>query len=230
MTRAAYEAMTILARYPALALPAARRRGHGVVLDAGTDILIEGYPRTGNSFAVAAFAASQPGPVRIAHHVHAPAHVLAAVRAGIPAIVLVRRPEEAVVDFLEVKPHLTAGQALRGYRRFYAPLVGFRDRLVVARFEDVMRDFGAVIRRVNERFHTSFREFEHTEENVRASLEAIDRYWAGREGPGLPLVGRTSRADRGDPVRDSLRAAYRDGRLLGLRSATERLYETLTSG
>src|SRR5437868_13667498 len=64
-----YEAKTLLARYPSLALPIARRRGHGEVLDDATEIVIEGYPRAASSFAVAAFRAAQGRPVGVAHHV-----------------------------------------------------------------------------------------------------------------------------------------------------------------
>jgi hypothetical protein len=39
----------------------------------------------------------------------------------------------------------------------------YRDRFVIARFEVVSTDFAKVIRRPNEYFGTSFREFEHTE-------------------------------------------------------------------
>ena len=208
--RAAYEAMTLVARYPRVALPVARWRGHGVVLGPGTDVLIEGYPRSANSFAVAAFGLAQPGPVRIAHHTHAPGHVLAAARTGVPAMVLIREPEEAVLEFVLVKPNLSIGQALRGYLRFYGPLLEHRDSFVVGSFPEVTTDFGKVIARLNERFGTDFLPFEHTEENVRACFEAMDGYWRGRTGRGLPMVGRTepSPSESDDEVRDGLRTQY----------------------
>ena len=112
--QALYELMTVVGRYPALALPAARNRRHGTLLQDDTEILIEGYPRSGNSFAVAALARAQARPVRIAHHAHVPGHVIAAARAGVPALVVIREPAEAVVEFVLVKPVVTVAQALRG--------------------------------------------------------------------------------------------------------------------
>jgi hypothetical protein len=190
--RGLYEVMTAGARYPWVALPVARWRGHGVPLSADTDIVIEGFPRSGNTFAVAAFAVAQPRPVRIAHHVHAPGHVIEAVRRGIPALVLIRRPEDVVREFVRIRPALTVAQAVRGYVRFYRPLVPHRDRFVVGSFDEVTGRFGSVIRRVNERFGSSFAEFEHTEDNLAKVQPAMDDYWRARTGPGLPLVGRTS--------------------------------------
>ncbi len=224
--RLRYEVKTLVAQHPVLALPVARRRGHGVLVNADTDILIEGYPRSANSFSVAAFELAQGRPVRIAHHVHAPAHVIAAARAGIPAIVLIRDPGDSVPEFVIAKPHVTIAQALRGYVRFYEPLMRHWDRFVVGRFQDVTTDFGAVIRRVNCRFGTDFREFQHTEENVRICFAAMERYWEGRIGRGPQLervVGRPS-APR-DRIKSELRRAYEAPHLARLRDRAERLCE-----
>jgi hypothetical protein len=223
--RATYEGMTIVARYPGLALPVARLRGHGAIVDVDTDVLIEGYPRSANSFAVAAFGLAQPGPVRIAHHTHAPAHVIAAVRRGIPALVLIREPEDAVLEFVIVKPHLNIGQALRGYLRFYEPLLAHRRGFVIGAFPEVTADFGAVIRRLNQRFGTRFAEFRHTRENVQACFDAMDGYWEGRVGKGLDLerlVGRPSAVR--EKMKDRLREGYRAERLAGTRKQAQRVY------
>jgi hypothetical protein len=59
-----WDAKNVVSRYPSVAIPIARRRGHGVVVDAGTDVVIEGYPRSANSFAVAAFDMPQARPLR----------------------------------------------------------------------------------------------------------------------------------------------------------------------
>ena len=203
---ALYEAMTFAARYPFLALPAARVLGHGIVVDRDTDVVIEGYPRSGNSFAVAAFAQAQPRPIRIAHHTHAPANVLTAARLGVPALVVVRDPEEAAVEFALVK-QIGIVRALRGYASFHEALLPRRDGFVVGEFGEVTTDLGPVIRRVNARFGTSFAEFRHTDDAVRESEEVMEAYWAGREGPGIPVLGRTS---AGADPREADRSALRE--------------------
>jgi hypothetical protein len=227
--RAAYEAKTLVARSPRLALPIARWRGHGVVVAGATDIAIEGYPRSANNFAVAAFVMAQPGPVRVAHHVHAPAHVIAAMGLGIPTLVLVRDPEDAVLELVIRRPALSIRQALRGYLRFYRPLLAHRDGFVVGSFVDVTSDFGAVIRRVNERFGASFAEFEHTRENVRACFDDIERHYrtVTSERDLERIVGRPSALR--DAMKDELRPAYHDAALRDVREAAERLFETFAS-
>src|SRR5439155_17059976 len=131
--RAAFEAKTLDARYPALAIPIARRR-HGIPFGPRTDVVIEGFPRTGTSFAVAAFAMAQPRPLEVACHVHAPAQVIAAVRAGVPSLVIVREPEDTVLSYAIRNPHIPLAQAIRGYVRFYGPLVPLRRGFVTATF------------------------------------------------------------------------------------------------
>src|SRR5919204_5168588 len=179
LQQALYQLKTIGALYPRLVVPAARLRGRGVPIGTDTDIVIEGFPRSANTFTVAAFTMSQRRPVRVAHHLHAPGHVIAAVRRGLPALVLVRQPEDAVLEYLIRRPQLTGAQAVRGYVRFYRPLVSHLDHFVVGSFEKVTTDLGAVIRRLNDRFGTDFVPFEHTDANVRRVFEAIDLDYAG---------------------------------------------------
>jgi hypothetical protein len=227
--RAWYEVKTIVAPYPALALPIARRR-HGVPLGPDTEIVIEGFPRTGTTFAEKAFAMAQGRSVRVACHVHAAAQLIGAARRGVPAIAVVRPPEETVLSFVIRHPHIRIRQALRGYIRFHEPLVPYRDRLVVAPFSEVTSDFGLTIRRVNERFGTSFAEFEHTDANVRRCFEEIDHEYCGREERGDALeriVARPSETRR--EIKESLVAQYRSPDLARLRARAGRAFEALAS-
>jgi hypothetical protein len=74
---------------------------------------------------------------------------------------LVREPDVALRD------------ALIAYTRFYRRLLPCRDRMVVADFGEVTTDFGAVTRRINDRFGTAFAEFEPTERNTNRCFELI---------------------------------------------------------
>jgi hypothetical protein len=228
-SRLAYEAGTILGRYPSAALAAARMRGHGEALGPDTDLVVEGYPRSANTFAVAAVSGAQPEPIRIAHHVHAPGHVIAAVRRGLPALVLVRDPDVAVIEFALLKPDLTLAQTLRGYVRFYAPLLPYVDGFAVATTEEVLADVAVAVRRVNGRFGTSFIEPAATEEAAEAARRRAREYMAGRGGAGLPLIGRTHETAEGrEGDRERLRTAYRSARLARARARARRLHETFT--
>ena len=222
--RGLFEGKTLIARYPALALPIARIR-HGEPLEADTEIAIEGFPRTGTSFAVAAFRLAQPRPVKIACHVHAPAQLIGAARRALPAVAIVRDPEDTTLSFVVRNPHLSVRQALLGYVRFYEPLVPILGQLVVGTFEQVTKDFDGIIRRVNERFGTAFVPFEPTEANVAEVFRQIEDDYLAR----LPdaeeferAVARPSAWREQEKIR--LQAAYRRTVPAALRARAERVY------
>ncbi|MFB3739559.1 MAG: hypothetical protein ACE14W_11430 [Candidatus Velamenicoccus archaeovorus] len=228
---AVYEAGTIAGRWPRVALPAARLLGHGEPLDGRTQLVVEGYPRSSNTLAVALIAAAQPGGVRIAHHIHAPAHVLEAVRRGLPVLVLIRAPAEAAVELVLTKPALSLRQALRGWLRFYGPLLPHRSSFVVARSDEIPDALPDVVERLNARFGLSLRP--PGADEARAAEAAMGAYWEGRSGPGLPLVGRTRAPDdtAGDAAQDRrgrLRRGYAAPSLRALRERAERLHRTFT--
>jgi hypothetical protein len=224
---------SVLGRFPAIALPilrSRRRDGFLAPIRDETEVVIEGFPRSGNTFAVAAFHFAQlPRDVKIAHHAHVPAQLLQAVRLGLPAVLLVRAPEECVLSLVVRDPSLGVAGVLRGWVRFHEPLVRVRDRLVVATFQEATTDVGAITRLVNERFATGFRPFDPTPENlerVRALIERGDLNTFGSaegvaRGGGLPGAGR-------EDLKDELRSAYGRPELARQRRRADNLYAQLT--
>lgn len=121
-----------------------------------TELVIDGFQGSANSFASDAFAARQQRPVQVAHHLHAPAQIIRAVRRGIPTIVTIREPSGAVLSLTSRWPHISVDQALRSYIRFYRAVQPYADGFVVSPFDDTTRRLDAVIQAVNHRFGTDF--------------------------------------------------------------------------
>ena len=225
-----------LKRYPKLYLSISRQRykpykgpfGTGVIsseaIDRHTDVVIEGPPRSGNTFAVVAFQLAQKQTASVAHHLHAAAQVVAAAEEEVPAIVLLRRPEEAIVSNVAsfgVPMYL----AFREYIQFYQDVLAVSGQFVVAKFETLISDYGIVIRRLNDRFGTRFAPFDHTQENVARCFETIDtHYKAGSTSVkytvARPLSARCVK-------KKALRARFRADRYAELRGEAARLYENL---
>jgi len=226
--RALYFVMTTAARHPWVALPLARLRDEGELVDRGTDILIESFPRCGSSFAVAAFRlAQEPRVMRVAYQTHAPGHVIAAVRRRVPALVLIREPTDVVISNLIRHPGRGVNGLLRGYVRFYEPLLTYRDRLVTGTFREVVGgSFGSVIRRVNDRFGTSFSEFDATEANVERCLREIDQEWRRRRGSDRDRLERIIPRPSGvrDDMKEDLRRHYLASAPAKLRDRAQDLY------
>jgi hypothetical protein len=92
----------------------------GLDLDERTDLLVESFPRCASSFALAAITVAQaPSVLRVAHHTHAPANVLRAIDLAVPALVLIRAPEDVAVSNMVRHPRRTPNDVLRGFLRFY---------------------------------------------------------------------------------------------------------------
>jgi len=121
-----------------------------------TEFVLDGFQGSANSFAAAAFEASQERPVAMAHHMHAPAQIIKAVRNGIPTLVLIREPVGTVLSITSRWPYISLRQALRSYVRFYEKIGPYRQGYVLSTFEETTRHFDRVIRRVNDRFGTDF--------------------------------------------------------------------------
>jgi hypothetical protein len=161
---------------------------------------------------VIAFQLAQNAHIRVAHHMHAVAPLIDAVERGVPTLITVRAPQATIISAMIRQPRVTAGQWLKTYAAFYERLMISRDGFVIATFEEVTSDFGAVIRRVNQRFSTDFREFDHTEANVQAVFTLIEEREEGP--PWQPSLNRfmsgfssvdeylfATRAYRGSPTK-----------------------------
>jgi hypothetical protein len=165
--RLRYRVRTLATEHPGPYLRFARRKYPGPsprVIGPDTEAVIDGYTRSASTFAVYAFQVAQPTPVRLAHHLHAPAQLMAAARRGLPTLMVIREPRGALLSQLVREPDVDLLDALYAYRRFHTSLMPYRDAFVVADFREVTADFGAVVRRLNAKFGTSFGVFGNTPE------------------------------------------------------------------
>ena len=198
------------------------------LIDASTELVIEGVRRSGNTFAVTAFRMAQDRPVALAHHLHAAGHVLRGVGLGLPVLVIVRPPADTVVSEAHYDPEITIRQSLRNYVRFHRRIAPHAAGILIATFDQVTSDFGAVIDRLNGLFGTEFRRFEHTEDNVRRCFEEMERRHGDRFGSVAEnRIARPSEVRRAGTQR--LLAEYGGDRLRALRERSEHIHEVLAA-
>jgi hypothetical protein len=141
-----------------------------------TQLVIEGCPRSGNSYALAAFRYSNDG-IGVASHRHSPTAVRTALRRGKAVIVIIRRPRDTIASGMQYDPSQPSKWAIQIYRHFYEGILPMADQFLVATFEEVTSDFGGVLRRCNERFGTNFIPYERTESSEQAVSEMLNG-WA----------------------------------------------------
>lgn len=139
-------------------------------------LVVEGFPRSSNTYAYSAFCLVNGVDPAIRPPNHSIRNVLIGAQRGLPVILLTRPPLDAVASQLLQRPQLEAPSILRSYIRFHTRALPVLDRVVVAPFDSVVHSFGAVITEVNRRFGTSFVPYEPTEENERRVREHVDRW------------------------------------------------------
>jgi hypothetical protein len=203
------------------------RKDQAHVVTPDTQLVIEGFPRSANTFARVAFNRAQSERVRIAHGLHVPAQVIRASRWRIPTLVLIRKPRDAVLSFA-VRDPISVEQALRYYLSFYESVEEYRDAYVLGRFEDVTENFGAVIRRLNIRFGTTFSLFRHDESNVDGVFARIEKNSRKRFGESS-LENKVSRpfASR-EKLKREVGYELENPKVRGLISRAETVYDRLT--
>jgi hypothetical protein len=229
LCRARYAGRIWLSGVPALYLPFARvkyRKVPNRLVEPDTELVIEGFQRSGNTFAVFAFEMAQERPIKSAHHLHSSAQVTRAVKLGIPVLLLIRDPRDSTVSHVIREPCVPMEQALRAWIRFYERAVPVRARVFVADFSRVSTDFGAVIRDFNIKYGTGYKEFDHTEENVARCFDLIEdrnkqRYGRLEEGK----VARPSEERRG--VKSELLGRFDDPALASTRRRAYEIYRSL---
>jgi hypothetical protein len=174
--QARHRVRTRLSEHPRIYLPLARYRHPGPspeVIGPDTDLVIDGYTRSATTFAVYALQLAQNRPVRLAHHLHAPAQLIQAAQQQVPTLALIREPEGAILSHLVREPWVDMRGAADGYARFYSHLLPWRSSFVVGDFDDVTNDFASVVDRLNERFGLHLQRFEATQANLDLCFELI---------------------------------------------------------
>ena len=171
--------------------------------------MIDGYFRSANTFSVEAFRSVNPS-VAVVEHLHSPFQFIRAARFGVPAILLIRQPEDAVASELVRSPLKLADDAMRDWLFFYETARTVAESIVIAPFEEVTCDFSVAIRVANRMYDRNFALYVNSPVADAATFDAVDHYFRAGKGQQLSeerfekVVGRPHSARGGD-----LGAAFR---------------------
>lgn len=191
------------------------------IVDETTDIVIEGFPRSSNSFAVQAFKKSQNNIYKIATHTHSHTQIIEAVRLGKPTIVLIRKPSDCIVSLKALELESSGGsdvlmqtmkisEFIHWYIIFYTSLIPYKDKFITANFEEVTGDFGKVIEAMNNKFGTTFSSFNHSKETEQEIFNTS----------GFHLSPSTKRNE----YKKQIEAEYYSAQNANLRKKAEEIY------
>jgi len=143
--------------YPALYYPIYSRKypANTFAVTKNTEICIEGFPRCANTYSACAFKLVNRD-VKLGHHHHVPAQIFKSVSMGIPTVVVIRNPEDAVASLLVLKNSIKADIYVKAYIKFYNSIMSLLDKVIVADFSQTTGNFNQIIEAVNKKFNTNF--------------------------------------------------------------------------
>lgn len=141
------------------------------------DLLVDGFPRSANTFVVSAFRASSRG-IKLLCHRHIPTYVIHACRIGKPVCLLIREPEAAIASWA-IYSRVSLDFAINMYINYYESLVLYRDDALVVSFEQAVHRFPNVVRALNQKFGSDFSIPVYDETFERKVLERVRTFpWA----------------------------------------------------
>ncbi|MEL6262465.1 MAG: hypothetical protein AAFR12_15505 [Cyanobacteria bacterium J06626_6] len=121
-----------------------------------TELVIDGFQGSANSFATVAFKQSQQEIVKLAHHMHSPAQIIQATRRDIPVLLTIREPQATVLSLTSRWPYISVTAGLRSYIAFYSKLRPHAPKHVVSTFESTTQHLDQVVQAINDKFDTHF--------------------------------------------------------------------------
>ena len=176
------------------------------VIRRGTQITVEGFPRSGNTFAVAKLKTANPGIV-VAHHLHSAAQVRRSVRLEVPTLILFRHPIDSLASWLHREPSLDLSSAARLYSSFYGEILNLRETIILSDFPETISALELKVNLLNEMYKTNFL--------VASDSDARDFMARKSEAKGnkVEYLSATSARERKvelDSLRDTVRSQLRD--------------------
>lgn len=167
----------------------ARRHPVLLVRKGFTQIVIEAYPRSSNSFAVRLFRHANPDiPAdRISHHSHIVSNVRHAVGWGIPVLVIIREPVKTISSNMLAVQDTSDGRLeilTVKYLDFYTWVRNNAEKVVIARFEDIVEGrFRMISEALNNKFGVNFSVQFDEAEIARQARESIRKHSPNKSDP-----------------------------------------------
>jgi len=170
------------------------RQRYPKITSKDTDVCIDGFPRSGNTYFVSAFL-SWNDALSVSHHTHLAGSVMFALKRDIPTVVLIRRPEDVLPSVLVWDDLLSTTIALASYIHFYRALWKYRNKFLILCFDDVTKEPDNCVQKINQRFNRRFKSVEFSaeeDEKIRARLKKVDiRHSRAGANSSLPNTGKS---------------------------------------
>lgn len=193
----------------------------GAFCDAETDLCIEGFESSANSFVYNCFRVVGEN-LSIAHHKHVVANVKRAVHFGVPTVVLFRDPMDCIPSLVSrFRPGVY--EATLRYLRLYDYVATVSDRVILVSFEEATQRIEYTLHKVA---HVGGLTLETVDPStIRQQAKERVKKWRVRDDPTMLSLPTPERDELKRQVRETLVLLEEHRRARELHEYVHRLYE-----
>lgn len=162
------------------------------MINSDTEIVIDGYPCSANTFAEKAFRIAQPREIKMAHHTHDPSQLITAIKANIPTIALIRNPEAVILSYTSRFCDISSTseddiaqliyRLLNDYLDFYRRIIKYKESYIIAEFKTITSAYDSIIEQLNSKYQVNFKPFYCNDSNLEEVFIVIDKCNQARLG------------------------------------------------
>lgn len=132
-----------------------RNFGDGNIINSKTQLCVEGFQRSGNSYFINFFKMVND-EIMVAHHYHSAVQLVKATKQQIPAVILIREPKDAIASLITWDNRLNIGTAIASYQQFYNKALPIKKHCLIVHFNELIKGIDPIITKINQRFYTKF--------------------------------------------------------------------------
>ena len=154
-----------------------------IIVNQKTDLMIEGYPRSANTFCVAALQYMNNDSIRIARHRHETGHFIYATKLNIPVLILIRQPKDAISSFI-IREQVSTKFAIKYYNSYYSTVLKYISCIQIGPFDIAVNRYDLLVEKVNTKFNTSFKFFPLEDNDltrIRSYVRNMEQIDSGNE-------------------------------------------------
>ena len=126
-----------------------------ILITEKTEIVIEGYPRCANTYAVAALWITQDRKLSVARHTHAIAQIIRASEKQLPTLLLIRNHEDAIISYVIREKNVDISLAINRYIDFYRVAHSLAKGFVISDFDHTITQYHSLLENLNTRYGLS---------------------------------------------------------------------------
>ncbi len=182
-----------------------RKRYSDLLIHDDTRLVVEGYPRSANTYAVAALWVSNGRQLQIARHTHAVAQLRRAHDRKLPTLLLIRKPEDAILSYVIREPKVDIPLAIRRYLNYYQAANELKEGVVVSDFDTTISRFGDVVDALNQKFGLTLNPFENNEKTQQKITRLVEMMEKKDSGGSVSELKVARPSEKRNQLKEQLR-------------------------